>query len=132
MIILLDKKLTPQSKTWLFLLLVVLCGLPMWLSSYTQYLNHLWIGGSSVLVAAAGAGWLGWKTKHTFRFILGYGLGAQVLGFTGKLIIDCIPDPTNHNLFPFEMIFFLVIDLVLISILLFLVRSLKHDNRPHA
>ena len=37
-------------------------------------------------------------------------LVAHMLAFFVKLIIDTREDPTNHNLFPFEMAYYLFID----------------------
>jgi peptidoglycan/LPS O-acetylase OafA/YrhL len=111
-----DKKMDLKMKVIIFIVIVIISGLPMWLSTYTQYLNHLWITGLSTLLCAICAGIIAFKTNHKKRKIVFYVVGAHQVALLVKIVIDCIPDKTNHDLAPFEMLMLLVVDLAVISI----------------
>lgn len=114
-----------RKRLQFFLLLTLASGLPAWLSSYSAYLHNPFIAGFPILLCAIAAGWLSWTTRYSYWSLLGFTFAAHTLAFMGKVTIDCIADPSNHNLLPFEILMYLIIDFVLFSIVILLTRSLK-------
>jgi hypothetical protein len=116
-----------KIKAIIFIGIVILSGLPMWLSSYTQYLNHLWITGCSVLVCAIAAGIIAFKTAYKKAGITLYMALANQAALLIKIVLDCIPDPSNHNLAPFEMVLLFIADFVVIGIIVIICRLVKNS-----
>lgn len=90
---------------------LVIAGLPVWFISYHAYTSSMASTVSLVcifLLSVFFRAWLKNKTGELFLCIT----GGYLLSVAGKIVIDCIADPTNHNLWPLE----LVIDGVIISI----------------
>jgi len=105
-------KKTKRFKWLVFAAVILVSGLPMWLTNYATYSNYgnlfLVLGG---IACAAGTGVLAYYTKQPFYKIYFFIAGAHQLAFLLKVFIDGREDPTNHNLLPFEMIFLLIVDL---------------------
>lgn len=120
-----NKKMTTRGKWILFAVGVVACGLPTWFTSYTQYINNAIFSNLSEVAGAVFAGYLTWTTKHRKRSIVLFATGAQQVAFFFKFLLDIIPDKTNHNLLPFEMIIQVAIDVILYSMITLLVAMSK-------
>ncbi len=105
-----------KQKTLVFIAIVIIAGIPMWLSTYTQYLNNPLFSVYAIAITSVTAGILAFKTKDKKRYILLYTMGAHQVAFIIKMIIDCNADPTNHNMAPFEMIILIIADAVFGSI----------------
>jgi len=58
----------------------------------------------------AGALMLALFTELKFLEKLGTALLSHMMAFLVKMLLDWREDPTNHNLFPFEMAYYLFID----------------------
>ena len=99
-----------KQKVIVFIAIVIIAGVPSWLSTYTQYLNNTLFSMYAIAVTAISAGILAFKTKDKKRYILLYTMGAHQVAFIIKMIIDCSADPTNHNMAPFEMIILIIAD----------------------
>ena len=99
-----------NQKIIVFIAIVIIAGVPSWLSTYTQYLNNTLFSIYAIAVTAISAGILAFKTKDKKRYILLYTMGAHQVAFIIKMIIDCSADPTNHNMAPFEMIILIIAD----------------------
>ena len=99
-----------KQKIIVFIAIVIIAGVPSWLSTYTQYLNNTLFSIYAIAVTAISAGILAFKTKDKKRYILLYTMGAHQVAFIIKMIIDCSADPTNHNMAPFEMIILIIAD----------------------
>ena len=95
----------------------------MWLTDYTGYSDYasLFMFYSGI-ICAAGTGTLVYYTKHQTYKICLFMAAAHQLAFIGKVVIDCFEDPSNHNLFPFEMIMLFGIDLIFSFIVAAIVR----------
>lgn len=85
-------------------------GIPWWITDYATYslssvYTYVSIGscllGSLILALVS-------DLKFVEKILTA--LGAHMIAFIGKLLLDWREDPTNHNLFPFEMAFYLFID----------------------
>src|SRR5476651_623531 len=97
-------EITLKTKVIVFFAIVFITGLPLWVTSYAQYSNHNIILVLSILSSAACACIMAYKTTYRKSTIILYIAGAQQIGFLLKVCKDCNEDPTNHNLFPFEMV----------------------------
>lgn len=118
-----------KSKIIVFIAMVILTGIPMWSVDYNQYSNNSMIAFSSVAIAAVCAGILAYKTVHRKRNLILYITGAHMLSLLIKVLIDCREDPTNHNLFPIELLFFFIADTLCFLVVIFIVRVLEKDSR---
>lgn len=105
-----------KMKIIIFLVIVFFSGLPMWFTTYTQFINNSLISFYSILVSAICGCILGFVTGHKFFKILFYIIAAQQVSFLIKVYLDCRIDPTNHNLVPFEIIILFIEDFVVCAI----------------
>src|SRR5947209_4885590 len=105
-----------KMKIIIFIAIVCLAGLPMWFTTYTQYLNNSSISYYSIGISAICGTVIGFVTIHKFFKILFFVIAAQQLSFLIKVILDCRVDPTNHSLIPFEIIILFAEDLVVCAI----------------
>ena len=124
-----NNKITKRFKWLVFAAVILVSGLPMWLTNYATYSNNsgifLLYGG---IVCAVGSGFLTYYTKHTTWKIIFFIAAADQLAFIGKVFIDGREDRTNHNLLPFEMIIILVVDLLFSLILSVLVKQTQKEQ----
>jgi hypothetical protein len=97
-------------------LLIILSGLPWWLTNYEVYTHNPYISIWSVSVIVILGGVIKYLSNHKKREIILVVLGAHQFSFLIKVYIDGFEDRTNHNLLPFEMIIFLFIDAFLLVI----------------
>ncbi len=108
-----NNKIPKRFKWLVFAAIILVSGLPMWFTNYATYSNYsqvfLLYGG---VVCAIGSGFLAYYGKHKTWKIIFFIAAAHQLAFIGKVFIDGMEDPTNHNLLPFEMITLLAIDLL--------------------
>jgi hypothetical protein len=114
--------LQPKTKTFLFggFMIFLASGIPWWVIDYETYsLSHI---NSYVSIGSCLFGALIMGLFSDLRFIekIGTALVAHMAAFFVKLVIDTQEDPTNHNLFPFEMAYYLFFDgigaVILVSI----------------
>jgi membrane protein implicated in regulation of membrane protease activity len=117
-------KTVAGSKWYVFIAAFFVSGMPMWFTNYATYSGNsgifLLYGG---IVCAVASGILAHYAKHkTWKIIFFMALAHQ-LAFIGKVFIDGMEDRSNHNLLPFEMIIFLVIDLLFSWTLVSIVRQ---------
>ncbi len=125
MIIFEDHKFNWKGKIIVFLAIVIVTGIPWWISTYTQYLKNGLYSGASVIICAVCAGVLAYNTKHKKRICILIPIAAHQIAFFIKAYIDCLPDPTNHNLIPFEILGHLLVDGVLCLIIVVMAKVLK-------
>jgi hypothetical protein len=108
-----------KIKVFIFIAIIFITGIPLWLTSYTQYLNNKGLIVYPLLISLVCAGILAYKTNFKKRKILLYVIAAQQVSFLIKVAIDCTHDSTNHSLLPFEMILQIIVDGVLCTIAAF-------------
>ena len=94
------------------LLIVLASGLPWWLTDYKTYSLRSTYTYVSIGSCLLGALLLSLFTSLSFKEKLGIPLIAHLIAFVIKMTLDMLEDRTNHNLFPFEIIFYMVIDAV--------------------
>jgi hypothetical protein len=127
-----NKKTTVKGRWILFTTGVILCGLPIWFTSYTQYSNNAIYSNLSEIAGALLVAYIVWNTRHRKRNIVLFVTGAQQVAFFIKFALDTIPDKTNHNLVPFESMMQVAIDLILYSMVALLVAMSKpFDKEQH-
>jgi hypothetical protein len=105
-----------KMKIIIFIAIVCFSGLPMWFTTYTQFINNSLFSFYSILVTAICGSILGFVTIHKFFKILFFVIAAQQISFLIKVYLDCRIDPTNHNLVPFEIIILFIEDFVVCAI----------------
>lgn len=108
-----NRKMNGKMKTLVFLIIVFIIGIPMWFISYSQYSKNTFI---PVAICGLCAAILAYKTVHNKWKIMLFVIAAQQVAFFIKVIIDCISDPTNHNLLPFEIIYLIIFDAIACAI----------------
>lgn len=88
---------------WLLLISILAAGLPIWFTSYTNYMNKGEIGFSLLLTILLAVIFT-LRTKlqiHTIYFAITLGF---IIAIFIKVTIDGQTDPTSHNLLPFEIL----------------------------
>lgn len=100
------------------LFIILASGIPWWITDYATYSLSSVYTYFSIGSCLLGALILALITDLKFIEKLGIALVSHMIAFMVKLIIDTQEDPTNHNLFPFEMAFYLFFDGVGSSILI--------------
>ncbi len=93
------------------ILIVLACGLPWWLIDYKAYSLNSVYTYVSIGSCLLGAFLLTLFTRLSFKEVLVIALVSHLIAFGIKVLLDTIEDTTNHNLLPFEMGFYLIIDL---------------------
>jgi hypothetical protein len=120
-----NKKMKTKDMVIVFIAIVILSGFPMWVVNYDQYTNLPWISFSSILIAALCAGILAYNTVHRKSKLILYVVAAHLIALIIKIVIDCMKDPTDHNLFPFEVAFFFIVDMICCLALVLLARLIR-------
>ncbi len=123
--------LTNNGKIVYGILGTLLCGIPLWMVDYHHYqLNSIYFKAS-----CAGFGFIALLlvilSKYTTKKVFLYAAIPHVAAILIKVIIDCIPDPTNHNLWPFEIGMAVVFDLAIflpVWVVRILIRLSKKQN----
>ena len=108
-----NRRMNDKMKTLVFLLIVFTVGFPMWFISYSEYEKNNFI---PVILCALCAAILVYKTVHNKWKIMLFVIAAHQVAFLIKVIIDCISDPTNHNLLPFEIMVLIILDAIACAI----------------
>lgn len=114
-------------------LILLASGLPWWLIGYKSYTltsayTYLSIGGCML-----GALLLSLFTRLPFKEILITAIAAHMIAFGIKVILDMLEDRTNHNLLPFEILYYAAIDLAGCSVLILtgtFIRKLVTGEHP--
>jgi len=101
-----------KNKTNIFSSIIgVVCGaLSYWFNSY----NEMYVGGINIyylmgvlaFLSVVAIGFI--YKKHVFSLPLYFCIGF-LISVLGRIFFDISNDPSSHNLFPFEIIFVLVI-----------------------
>lgn len=106
------KNLNKRDKTILVggLFIFLASGIPWWITDYATYSLSSIYTYVSIGSCMAGALLLALFTDLKFLEKLGTALASHMMAFLVKMLLDWREDPTNHNLFPFEMVFYLLID----------------------
>lgn len=97
----------PLKEKWLFAIATLVAGLPIWFTSYQAFSKARVVIISEVLtflLAALFAYRTTGKNKIIFFTVAGGFISAIIL----KIVIDIFINPTDHNLWPFELILFLI------------------------
>ena len=102
--------LTPKTKTILIGggLIFLASGIPWWIIDYNTYLSNISYSFASMGLCMLGALILGSFTDLKYKEKVMVALASHMLAFLSKVFLDTLEDPTNHNLFPFEIIIFLI------------------------
>lgn len=112
------------NSLYAFVAITVTSGLPWWLSTYQQYENHFWLTtGISTAIVNVAAIIIGRCTDRKSSLIFFFTALAHQLALLVKIVLDCLPDKTNHSLAPFEMIGVFLFDLAVIRLTLLISRS---------
>lgn len=83
---------------------VVAFGLKYWLTRYgTVNLPEVLIGPGLGVTGLASAAAVALGAAKFWRGVLIFGSAAPTAVFV-RVVVDCIPDPTRHNLWPFEIV----------------------------
>jgi hypothetical protein len=85
-------------------------GIPWWITDYATYSLSSVYTYFSIGFCLLGSLILALFTDLKFIEKIGTALVSHMIAFFVKLIQDTLEDKTNHNLFPFEMAFYLFID----------------------
>ena len=117
-----NKKYTKTGKLIVYLGLVCISGLPWWLTNYPTYTSNTIYSIYSVVILAIAAGYIKYTTKHGFWETILVAMSSHQVALIIKFIKDGFEDPTNHNLAPFEMIIYMVIDFIILLISMFIVK----------
>lgn len=106
------KNLEKRDKTILGggLCIFLASGIPWWITDYATYSLSSVYTYVSIGSCMAGALILALFTDLKFFIKLGTALASHMMAFMVKMLLDWREDPTNHNLFPFEMAYYLFID----------------------
>ena len=99
--------LKPFNEKKLFLLALLAAGLPIWFVSYGTYTKGMLTIISEVLVFLL-ATYTSFQTKDKHKAILFTVAGGFILAIVSKIIIDILINPTDHNLWPFELALFML------------------------
>lgn len=99
--------LKPFNEKRLFLLALLAAGLPIWFVSYHTYTKGMLTIISEVLVFLL-AGYTSFQTKDKNKIILFTVAGGFILAIVLKIVIDIFIDPTDHNLWPFELVLYMI------------------------
>lgn len=128
-----SKQLMQKKEQYIGGLLILLAsGLPWWLTDYKTYSLNSTYTYVSIGACFLGAFILSLFTKLSFTEKLSISLIAHLVAFIIKLTLDMLEDRTNHNLFPFEIIFYLLIDLLGCSLLILIgsfIKKIFNKNR---
>jgi energy-converting hydrogenase Eha subunit A len=93
---------------WLLLISVLTTGAPIWFLSYGTFVNTkiIWLSGALTLLLALLFCLITKEQNKRIFFTTAIGfITATII----KIIIDIIYDSTNHNLLPFEVIYYAII-----------------------
>ena len=99
--------LKPFNEKKLFLLAVLATGLPIWFVNYHTYTKGMLTIISEVLVFLL-ATYASFQTKNKNKAILFTVAGGFILAIIAKIIIDILINPSDHNLWPFELVLYLM------------------------
>jgi uncharacterized protein YejL (UPF0352 family) len=104
------KKLTPKSKTILFGggMIFLASGIPWWITDYHTYSSNNSYSYASMGLCMLGALILGLFTDLKYKEKVITALVSHMIAFLSKVFQDGLEDKTNHNLFPFEMVFIII------------------------
>ncbi len=108
-----NRRMKGKMKILVFLTIVFTVGCPIWFISYSQYEKNTFI---PVILCGLCAAVFVYKTAHNKWKIMLFVIAAQQVAFLIKVIIDCVSDPTNHNLLPFEIITLIIFDAIACAI----------------
>lgn len=99
--------LKPFNEKRLFLLATLAAGLPIWFLSYHTYTKGMFTIISEVLVFLLAA-YAAFQIKDRNKIIFFTVAGGFILAVVLKIIIDILINPTDHNLWPFELILYMM------------------------
>ena len=125
------KHLDKRDKTILLggLFIFLASGIPWWITDYATYSLSSIYTNVSIGSCMAGALLLALFTDLKYVEKVLTALIAHMMAFLVKLLLDWREDPTNHNLFPFEMVFYLFIDGAGSVVLVFIGTFLRKRTR---
>ena len=134
------KNLTPKAKTILLVgvMIFLATGIPWWMTDYRTYLTNISYSYISMGFCMLGALILGLFTDLKYKEKVITALVSHLIAFLSKVFLDGLEDKTNHNLFPFEMVFIVIKEgpfvlalVALGSILRKVVKESKEDQAQH-
>ena len=99
--------LKPFSEKKLFLLAAIGAGLPIWFVSYHSFIQGRFTIISEVLVFLIAALAV-FQTKGKNKAIFLIVAAGFILAIATKIVIDIFINPTDHNLWPFEMVLYMI------------------------
>ncbi len=99
--------LKPFNEKRLFLLATLAAGLPIWFVSYHSFSQGMFTIISEVLVFLL-ATYAAFQIKDKNKIIFFTIAGGFILAIILKIIIDIFMNPSDHNLWPFELILYMI------------------------
>ena len=99
--------LKPFNEKKLFLFALLAAGLPIWFVSYGTFTKGKLTIISEVLVFLL-ATYTSFQTKDKNKAILFTVAGGFILAIVSKIVIDVLINPTDHNLWPFELALYMM------------------------
>ncbi len=99
--------LNPFNEKRLFIAATLAAGLPIWFLNYHTYSKGMFMIISEVLVFLL-ATYMAFRVKDKNKTIFFTVAGGFILAIILKIVIDIFIDPSNHNLWPFELILFMI------------------------
>lgn len=124
-----------KSILWGGSMIMIASGIPWWITDYATYTSSHIYSDVSMGLCVLGAFILSLFTDLKYRAKVLVALVSHMFAFLFKVFIDCLEDKTNHNLFPFEIAYYLVIEgpavLVLVAIGSFIRKKIRRPtNNP--
>ena len=92
---------------WLLLISMLTAGIPIWFTSYHTFTNTKIIRVSAILTLLLSL-LVTLITKDQYKKIFYTIVSGFIIATFIKIIIDSIPDSSTHNLWPFEMVYYII------------------------
>ncbi len=99
--------LKPLTEKKLFLLATFGTGLPIWFVNYHTYTKGMFTIISEILIFLLAA-YASFQTTAKNKAIFLIVAAGFILAIALKIVIDIFINPTDHNLWPFEMVLYMI------------------------